>query len=250
MYALSGVEFSISLLLSRLTLILHDPQYNFTTAQRMALLAGQALTVARSLLWPLLASAAVCAVLYLIKKQPVTVGRLLNLWAAFATVQCLLRAVKDGSLDERQFVPVVVLAGRVRRSGAAAAGTGQRGAVLAGLPARAGGLRHDPAVDAAGPGPDLYVPDVARRLRCAGAGERDADERGQCRKSPPRARGAICLAAACWRFCWSAASGAWRRPAGSPADVADTPLVRIDERPGQGHLRRRQKAADMQECLV
>lgn len=33
-YALSGVEFSISLLLSRLTLILHDPQYNFTTAQR------------------------------------------------------------------------------------------------------------------------------------------------------------------------------------------------------------------------
>lgn len=39
-YALSGVEFSISLLLSRLTLILHDPQYNFTTAQRMALLAG------------------------------------------------------------------------------------------------------------------------------------------------------------------------------------------------------------------
>ena len=110
-YALSGVEFSISLLLSRLTLILHDPQYNFTTAQRMALLAGQALTVARSLLWPLLASAAVCAALYLIKKQPVTVGRLLNLWAAFATVQCLLRAVKDGSLDERQFVPVVVLAG-------------------------------------------------------------------------------------------------------------------------------------------
>ena len=87
-YALSGVEFSISLLLSRLTLILHDPQYNFTTAQRMALLAGQALTVARSLLWPLLASAAVCAALYLIKKQPVTVGRLLNLWAAFATVQC------------------------------------------------------------------------------------------------------------------------------------------------------------------
>ena len=81
-YALSGVEFSISLLLSRLTLILHDPQYNFTTAQRMALLAGQALTVARSLLWPLLASAAVCAALYLIKKQPVTVGRLLNLRAA------------------------------------------------------------------------------------------------------------------------------------------------------------------------
>ena len=28
-----------------------------------------------------------------------------------AAVQCLLRAVKDGSLDERQFVPVVVLAG-------------------------------------------------------------------------------------------------------------------------------------------
>ena len=53
-YALSGVGFSISLLLDCLTLILHDPQYNFTTAERMALLAGQALTVARSLLWPLL----------------------------------------------------------------------------------------------------------------------------------------------------------------------------------------------------
>ena len=40
-YALSGVGFSISLLLSRLTLILHDPQYNFTTAQRMAAYGGE-----------------------------------------------------------------------------------------------------------------------------------------------------------------------------------------------------------------
>ena len=183
-YALSGVEFSISLLLSRLTLILHDPQYNFTTAQRMALLAGQALTVARSLLWPLLASAAVCAVLYLIKKQPVTVGRLLNLWAAFATVQCLLRAVKDGSLDERQFVPVVVLAGvwafwrgRGRPGNAELFWLGY----LPGLAAYAMILRSTLLWI----GPDFYVLDMARRLRYAGAGE-PCGWRGQCRKIPPR----------------------------------------------------------------
>ena len=175
-YALSGVEFSISLLLSRLTLILHDPQYNFTTAQRMALLAGQALTVARSLLWPLLASAAVCAALYLIKKQPVTVGRLLNLWAAFATVQCLPgRAPVCAGGGAGRGVGVLARPRQAR----------QRRAVLAGLSAGAGGLRHDPAVDAAWIGPDFYVLDMARRLRYAGAGE-PCGWRGQCRKIPPR----------------------------------------------------------------
>ncbi len=36
---------------------------------------------------------------------------MLSLWAALAALQCLVRAVADRSLDERQFVPVLVLAG-------------------------------------------------------------------------------------------------------------------------------------------
>lgn len=243
-YALSGVEFSISLLLSRLTLILHDPQYNFTTAQRMALLAGQALTVARSLLWPLLASAAVCAALYLIKKQPVTVGRLLNLWAAFATVQCLLRAVKDGSLDERQFVPVVVLAG----AWAFWRGRGRPGnaelfwlGYLPGLAAYAMILRST-LLGLAPTFMYLTWPAVCGMLALvnhADGGDNAAKSR--------RAEGVLCLAAmlAFLLVCrvWCVQTTGWKS-----ADITDTPLVRITTGPAKG-IYADAKAADMQECL-
>ena len=239
-YALSGVGFSISLLLNRLTLILHDPQYNFTTAERMALLAGQALTVARSLLWPLLASAALSAALYLIKRQPITAGRLLNFWAALAAVQCLLRAVKDGSLDERQFVPVVVLAG----AWAFWQGRGRPGnaelfwlGYLPGLAAYAMILRST----LFGLAPTfMYLtwPAVCGMLALVNHAD-DAKAR--------RAEGMLCLAAmlAFLLVCrvWCVQTTGWKA-----ADVTDTPLVRITTGPAKG-IYADAKAADMQECL-
>ena len=239
-YALSGVGFSISLLLDRLTLILHDPQYNFTTAERMALLAGQALTVARSLLWPLLASAALSAALYLIKRQPITAGRLLNLWAALAAVQCLLRAVKDGSLDERQFVPVVVLAGvwafwqgRGRPGNAELFWLGY----LPGLAAYAMILRST-LLGLAPTFMYLTWPAVCGMLALVNHAD-DAKAR--------RAEGMLCLAAmlAFLLVCrvWCVQTTGWKA-----ADVTDTPLVRITTGPAKG-IYADAKAADMQECL-
>lgn len=239
-YALSGVGFSISLLLNRLTLILHDPQYNFTTAERMALLAGQALTVVRSLLWPLLASAALSAALYLIKRQPITAGRLLNFWAALAAVQCLLRAVKDGSLDERQFVPVVVLAG----AWAFWQGRGRPGnaelfwlGYLPGLAAYAMILRST-LLGLAPTFMYLTWPAVCGMLALVNHAD-DAKAR--------RAEGMLCLAAmlAFLLVCrvWCVQTTGWKA-----ADVTDTPLVRITTGPAKG-IYADAKAADMQECL-
>lgn len=239
-YALSGVGFSIPLLLNRLTLILHDPQYNFTTAERMALLAGQALTVVRSLLWPLLASAALSAALYLIKRQPITAGRLLNFWAALAAVQCLLRAVKDGSLDERQFVPVVVLAG----AWAFWQGRGRPGnaelfwlGYLPGLAAYAMILRST-LLGLAPTFMYLTWPAVCGMLALVNHAD-DAKAR--------RAEGMLCLAAmlAFLLVCrvWCVQTTGWKA-----ADVTDTPLVRITTGPAKG-IYADAKAADMQECL-
>ena len=239
-YALSGVGFSIPLLLNRLTLILHDPQYNFTTAERMALLAGQALTVARSLLWPVLASAALSAALYLIKRQPITAGRLLNFWAALAAVQCLLRAVKDGSLDERQFVPVVVLAG----AWAFWQGRGRPGnaelfwlGYLPGLAAYAMILRST-LLGLAPTFMYLTWPAVCGMLALVNHAD-DAKAR--------RAEGMLCLAAmlAFLLVCrvWCVQTTGWKA-----ADVTDTPLVRITTGPAKG-IYADAKAADMQECL-
>ena len=239
-YALSGVGFSISLLLDRLTLILHDPQYNFTTAERMALLAGQALTVARSLLWPLLASAALSAALYLIKRQPVTAGRLLNFWAALAAVQCLLRAVKDGSLDERQFVPVVVLAGAwAFRQGRGRPGNAELFwlGYLPGLAAYAMILRST-LLGLAPTFMYLTWPAVCGMLALVNHAD-DAKAR--------RAEGMLCLGAmlAFLLVCrvWCVQTTGWKA-----ADVTDTPLVRITTGPAKG-IYADAKAADMQECL-
>ena len=239
-YALSGVGFSIPLLLDRLTLILHDPQYNFTTAERMALLAGQALTVARSLLWPVLASAALSAALYLIKRQPITAGRLLNFWAALAAVQCLLRAVKDGSLDERQFVPVVVLAG----AWAFWQGRGRPGnaelfwlGYLPGLAAYAMILRST-LLGLAPTFMYLTWPAVCGMLALVNHAD-DAKAR--------RAEGMLCLAAML-AFLLVCRVGCVQTTGWKAADVTDTPVVRITTGPAKG-IYADAKAADMQECL-
>ena len=244
-YALAGVGFSVSLLMERLDLILHDPQYDFTTAQRMALLASQGLTVARSLLWPLLAAAVVCAALYLIKKTPISLGRLLNYWDAAAALQCLARAVKDGSLDERQFVPVLVLAG----AWAFWRGRGRPGnaelfwlGYLPGLAAYAMILRST-LLGLAPTFMYLTWPAVCGMLALMN-GAALGDETAKTR----RAQGILCLAAvlAFLLVCrvWCVQTTGWKS-----ADITDTPLVQITTGPAKG-IYADAKAADMQECLA
>lgn len=110
LYALWGVGFDPALLAARLQLILHDPQYDFTTGARLAALAAQAWSVAKSLVWPLAAAALVCALMWALRLRGVgdaalydkgdALCRVLSLWAALAALQCLVRAVADRSLDE------------------------------------------------------------------------------------------------------------------------------------------------------
>ena len=171
-------------------------------------------------------------------------GRLLNLWAAFATVQCLLRAVKDGSLDERQFVPVVVLAG----AWAFWRGRGRPGnaellwlGYLPGLAAYAMILRST-LLGLAPTFMYLTWPAVCGMLALvnhADGGDNAAKSR--------RAGGVLCLAAmlAFLLVCrvWCVQTTGWKS-----ADITDTPLVRITTGPAKG-IYADAKAADMQECL-
>ena len=57
-YVLPGMRLTV--FLQRVSLILNDPQYDFTTSQRLALLASQALNTAKFLAKPLAASVVLC----------------------------------------------------------------------------------------------------------------------------------------------------------------------------------------------
>lgn len=238
-WALQGMGFDLAAFLARVKLILDDPQYGFTAAERLAKMARQTLPVVRSLLWPLLAALVLCGVVRWRRGTlPGGAGLLLGSWAALATLQCTLRAVRDASLDERQFLPVVVLTGiwafwhARRRPGAAplfwlgylpglaAYGFIVRSTVL-GLPATF-----------------LYLtwPALCVLLLLAGQKAR-----------PLRRVGQGCLAVmllflAVCRL-WCVQTTGWK-----PADIADTPLVCIENGPAKG-IRADEKAADMQECL-
>lgn len=233
-------------------LILHDPQYDFTTGARLAALAAQAWSVAKSLVWPLAAAALVCALMWALRLRGVgdaafydkgdALCRVLSLWAALAALQCLVRAVADRSLDERQFVPVLVLAG----AAAFRKGRGTPGSAalfwlgyLSGLAAYAMILRST-LLGLAPTFMYLMWPAVCGALAMLNA----RDKCGAAR----RAQGAICLAAALafLLVCrvWCVEVTGWK-----PASVADTPLVRIESGPAKG-IYADEKAADMQECLV
>ncbi|WP_295341359.1 hypothetical protein [uncultured Subdoligranulum sp.] len=238
-WALQGMGFDLGAFLERVGLILHDPQYSFTAAERLALLAQQALPVVRSLLWPLLGAAVLCAVVRWRRGAlPGGVSLLLGSWGALAALQCTARAVLDGSLDERQFVPVLVLAGawvfwRARRQpGAAelfwlgylpglAAYAFILRSTLLGLPATFMYLTW-PALC----GLVLLVRAEVRPVRLTGYA----------------ALGAMLVFLAVCRL-WCVETTGWKS-----ANVADTPLVQIETGPAKG-IWADEKAADMQECL-
>ena len=85
-YALPGM--GLTVFLQRVSLILNDPQYDFTTSQRLALLASQALNTAKFLAKPLAASVVLC-LLWWAKTRKTGLDRLaLNLWAILAALLC------------------------------------------------------------------------------------------------------------------------------------------------------------------
>ena len=114
-------DMSLSLLLDRAALILNDPQYDFSTAERLDLLLSQAADVARFLAKPGLAALAVMLAgigrdISQRHRRPIrNIRYWLNLFFAvfsgLALLLCLARAVRDASLDERYFTPVLAVAG-------------------------------------------------------------------------------------------------------------------------------------------
>lgn len=108
-YVLPGM--GLTVFLQRVSLILNDPQYDFTTSQRLALLASQALNTAKFLAKPLAASVVLCLLWWAKTRQKRDwIGLALNLWAILAALLCVVRAVADSSSDERYFMPALVLA--------------------------------------------------------------------------------------------------------------------------------------------
>ena len=108
-YVLPGM--GLTVFLQRVSLILNDPQYDFTTSQRLALLASQALNTAKFLAKPLAASVVLCLLWWAKTRQKRDwIGLALNLWAILAALLCAVRAVADSSSDERFFMPALVLA--------------------------------------------------------------------------------------------------------------------------------------------
>lgn len=234
-WALAGMSFDAAAFLERVRLILDDPQYGFTAAEKLARLARQALSVLGGWRWPLAAALVVCTYLY--RREEFSRERmalLLGLWTVLATLQCTLRAVRDGSLDERQFVPVLVLAGawafwRARRQNGAAALFW-----LGYLPGLAAYLLIVRSTVLGLPATFLYLswPALCGLLALL-------------HRQPRMGRailGAVLLFLAVCRL-WCVQTTGWKS-----ATVADTPLAAIENGPAKGILAD-QKAADMQECL-
>lgn len=104
----------LELLLERVALILNDPQYGFSTAERLLSLAGQAWDVAKFLARPAAAAAAVTA-LWAWRRRlqgwAEALDRLLAAFSVCAVAACALYAVRNSAVDQRQFYPVLLLAG-------------------------------------------------------------------------------------------------------------------------------------------
>lgn len=235
LWALQGMDFDLMAFLARVKLILDDPQYGFTAADRLAQLARQALSVLRGWRWPLAAALVACAYLYRRKAfSRERVALLLGLWTLFTILQCTVRAVRDSSLDERQFVPVLVLAG---------AWTFRRAWRQEGVPALfwLGYL----------PGLAAYLFILRSTVLGLSATFLYLTWPALCgllallRHRPRTGRalaGAMLVFLAVCRL-WCVQTTGWK-----PANITDTPLVQIGHGPAAGILAD-SKAADMQECL-
>lgn len=103
-------EMTVPELIARAGMILNDPQYNFTAAERLARLAAQAADVAKTLAKPALLAAAGCLAASAHEKRN-RAGLFLPLFAGSAVLFCCWYALRERSMDMRQFLPVLVLLG-------------------------------------------------------------------------------------------------------------------------------------------
>lgn len=235
LWALAGMGFDVAVFLERVGLILNDPQYGFTAAEKLAQLARQSLSVLRGWMWPLAAALVIGA--WLFRRRTFArerVALLLGLWALFAIAQCTVRAVRDGSLDERQFVPVLLLVG---------AWAFWRGWRLDGVPALfwLGCLPGLVAYLFILRSTVLGLPATFLYLTWPAFCGLLVVLRRQPRMGRALLAGMLIFLAVC--RVWCVQTTGWKS-----ATVADTPLVAIENGPAKGILADR-KAADMQECL-
>ena len=107
-YVLRGL--TLPELISRALMILNDPQYNFTGPQRLALLAGQAADIGKMLAKPALLSVVFTAALRW-RGRPHPFETWLYGFGLFSVLYCAGCALRDASMDMRQFLPVLTLAG-------------------------------------------------------------------------------------------------------------------------------------------
>lgn len=115
-WVLTGLP--VSMLLPRLAMILNDPQYSFTFGQRLAQLARQAVSVLRFLAAPLALALVPAAVRFAAARRRGGACTPRHALDDFCTDACILAllwctvyAVRDGSMDMRQFTPVLTAAG-------------------------------------------------------------------------------------------------------------------------------------------
>lgn len=113
LWALQGMAFDFAALLERITLVLNDPQYDFTAGERLAELTGQALGVVRFSALPL-AGTALLTALWVVRCRPGAVRSVetaLWLYTGLLGVWCLLWALREESLDYRHVYLAATLAG-------------------------------------------------------------------------------------------------------------------------------------------
>lgn len=104
----------LAVLLERVALILDDPQYGFSTAERLQLLSRQARDILIFLSKPLGLALALTAgwAVWRRRRQPGELaGFFLPCFAVCATGACTLYMLLESAIDQRLFYPVLVLAG-------------------------------------------------------------------------------------------------------------------------------------------
>lgn len=246
-WVLQGMGFDLAALLARVGLVLHDPQYSFTTAQRLQVLLSQALGVAQFALRPLLGALVLTAVSCPVWGRPGParlLERLLWCFAACTAVWCLVCALREGSLDYRHFYLCATAAGGWtfwldRRSGD---NRPARALLfwLGWLPGVAAYLMILRSTLIALPTTFMYLCWPAVCGAAALCLRRKAPVRG--RRWPLAVLALLLVCPAVSRL-WLVQVTGWK-----PHTLADTTLVRIENGPARG-IWADEKAADMQECL-